>query len=189
MIYVIGDSGYVGKNLCETLSKAQIPFVGTSNLGGREFLDILRSKSFDNLTTLKDGNHLVLFPWHVSGNYWEDPINIQYLTGYKTLLLKLKELNLNLNVVIAGTGAEIHGEPNEIDSLYAETKRQLSYFCKEIASKRLKITWVRIFHTFGRFESKRRLIPLLIQAANGSIASASRSAGVASEGPGEARKS
>ena len=29
----------------------------------------------------------------------------------------------------------------------------------------MKITWVRIFHTFGRFESKRRLIPLLIQAA------------------------
>ena len=87
MIYVIGDSGYVGKNLCETLSKAQIPFVGTSNLGGREFLDILRSKSFDN-QPLKEGNHLVLGV----NDYWEDPINIQYLTGYKTLLLKLKEL-------------------------------------------------------------------------------------------------
>ena len=136
MIYVIGDSGYVGKNLCETLSKAQIPFVGTSNLCGREFLDILRSKSFGNLTTLKEGNHLVLFPWHVSGNYWEDPINIQYLTGYKTLLLKLKELNLNLNVVIAGTAfAEIHGEPNEIDSLYAETKRQLSYLQRNCIKK------------------------------------------------------
>ena len=135
MIYVIGDSGYVARIFCETLSKAQIPFVGTSNLGGREFLDILRSKSFGNLTTLKEGNHLVLFPWHVSGNYWEDPINIQYLTGYKTLLLKLKELNLNLNVVIAGTGAEIHGEPNEIDSLYAETKRQLSYFAKKLHQK------------------------------------------------------
>ena len=95
-------------------------------MGGREFLDILRSKSFDNLTTLKEGNHLVLFPWHVSGNYWEDPINIQYLTGYKTVA-KAQELNLNLNVVIAGTGAEIHGEPNEIDSLYAETKRRLSF--------------------------------------------------------------
>ena len=84
-------------------------------------LDILRSKSFGNLTTLKEGNHLVLFPWHVSGNYSEDPIT-QYLTGYKTLLLKLKELNLNLNVVIAGTGAEIHGEPNEIDCYMQKLK-------------------------------------------------------------------
>lgn len=177
IILLTGASGFIGRHLIKPLNDlgftvhalCRNPLQDTSaQWHAVDLFDRIAVRSL--LQTLKP-THLLHAAWYAKpGDYWESPLNQDWLTMSLDLAHEFIAMG-GKRFIGLGTCAEYDWAEN-ITSPLSETyplkpitlygKSKLALFeqlTKMFAAEKISFVWARLFYPFGPFEARERLIP------------------------------
>jgi len=178
-VLIVGGSGFIGKALCNQLTKKGQKFVATSRSPGKipkslpqVVLDIFDKKNRVEVLKKFEPKTVVLLAWETKHqDYWDSKLNIKYMES----ALKFAEESYQFQVskfIGIGSMSEYGYSPGSCNSardrvnpqdLYSLTKCHMSNELLSISRiYKADANWVRLFHPFGFGEKNLRLIPSLI---------------------------
>lgn len=178
-VLIVGGSGFIGKALCDQLTKTGQKITTTSRSPAKYatsypqiILDVFDEKNrIEVLKTVKPKT-IVFLAWETTHqDYWESKLNIKYMES--TLQFAEESYQSQVGKFIGiGSMSEYGFSPGSCNSaknrvnpqdLYSLTKCHTSSELINIANKfGAEANWVRLFHPYGFGEKDLRLIPKLI---------------------------
>ena len=180
-IVVTGGSGFIGKHSLDVLKQKDFDIYAisrTSIINDDRIkwitLDLFNKSEVDSFFKEIRPDILLHLAWITTpGEFYDSEVNNQWLEASTELIDSFIKFG-GKKILAAGSSAEYNWKKNNFSedsildpiSLYGKTKLQLYKDIKKRSeTKDIDFIWGRIFNVFGTGENKKKIIPLLINAA------------------------
>jgi nucleoside-diphosphate-sugar epimerase len=176
-VLITGVSGFIGRHCPRLLEESyEVHGVGTRAQDGHSFqyhqIDLLDDREITQFIRALRPEFCLHLAWVTDhGKYWTSDLNYRWVQSSLSLYRELIECGVQ-RVVTAGTCAEydwthegVFGESQSLSpkTVYGVCKAALySMSASLFDQSNVSWAWGRVFHCFGPFEKRARLIPSII---------------------------
>jgi dTDP-6-deoxy-L-talose 4-dehydrogenase (NAD+) len=178
-IAIVGASGFIGKKLCEQVSKVKtLKVLATYNKNKPKIKNItfikldIRKKKKNYFKILKKPDLLIHLAWSDLESF-DSNVHIKKILPQQKYFLKNLIKNGLKNLVVTGTCFEYGKSSGKIKEnhstkplvSYAKAKNYLRIFLFNLKRKnQFNLTWLRLFYIYGINSSRNTLTNLLINS-------------------------
>ena len=179
IIIITGGTGFIGKNLLKQIDKDKNKIYVISRKIYKNSKSVKFIKSNLNQISKKRNQLEKIKPDLLIHLAWEGIPNYDFSTSIKNYKDQIKFFNCLKHIkslkhiIITGTCAEYNAIKGELrenyngkqkDNFLSNSKTKIYKHIKKIFSRNIKITWLRLFYVYGKFQRKNALIPYLIDS-------------------------